>query len=438
MISTLAAFLAENPALTALVGATLTGGVLFAIRAIPAQVANLVREAFSVTLTIDSDNEAYTHVSVWLARHKAARRARRLMLADAYNYERERWEQEVTLGGGWHLLFIGRAPLLIHRHIQDAEALAQALGQRRRERLTLITFGPAQGVIRSLIETAKTSYFGDGRIKVFFWCSGGYELADKRTKRDLSTVFLPATQKARLVGDLERFLASKARYAERGLPWRRGYLLEGPPGTGKTTLIHVLAGLIDRSIYVVNLNNLSDVELQRAVNLVGQDGVLVMEDIDGVKASHDRAAGTPANDPASPGLAVALAAESKGITLSGLLNAIDGVTARDGRILFMTSNHADRLDPALIRPGRVDVREVIDRLGPVETRAMIAAFRGGDDPALFTAIAADLPLAAAEIQGRLLAVENAVIQTGVSARSTIPVPRSPTPRAPATVSEDAA
>jgi chaperone BCS1 len=49
-----------------------------------------------------------------------------------------------------------------------------------------------------------------------------------------------------------------------------------------------------------------------------------------------------------------------GVTFSGLLNALDGVAAAEERLIFMTTNHIDRLDPALIRPGRVDVKVLLD------------------------------------------------------------------------------
>jgi chaperone BCS1 len=390
--------LAGNQFLTGMIGATLTGAALFALRSAPGQLFRVLREAFSTTIVIDSDDQSYAHLNVWLVRHEASKRARRLMVAEAYDYSEGRWKMEITLGQGWHLLTVDGGLVIVHRHIQEADALGKALGGGKHQRFTITTLGRDQARLRSLIKVAEHDYKGRDMVEVLYWSGGCYEIADRRPARALHTIYLPEGQKTRLRDDLTAFIGSREEYGRKGVPWRRGYFLEGPPGTGKTSIVQALAGLIGRSVYVVNLNSLTgDNDLIRAVNQVGWDGLLLLEDIDAIKASHDREA------PALPVPGLVMAESQKGVTLSGLLNAIDGLTAREGRILFMTSNHPDRLDPALIRPGRIDVREHLGFMDRALAWMMFAAYRPEGSASEFAGLMGDREFVSpAEMQGLLL------------------------------------
>lgn len=65
------------------------------------------------------------------------------------------------------------------------------------------------------------------------------------------------------------------------------------------------------------------------------------------------------------------------VTFSGFLNALDGVASGEERIIFMTTNHLEKLDPALIRPGRVDIAQLIDDARPSQAQLLFTQFYGG-------------------------------------------------------------
>jgi len=180
------------------------------------------------------------------------------------------------------------------------------------------------------------------------------------------------------LADAHKFLESRAWYSERGIPFRRGYLLYGVPGSGKTSLIRSLAGELCLDVYVVSLSRagLDDVTLQELISHLPGRCIALMEDIDAA-FHHDinREAAHPKVE--TPG--VSGGSQSRGVTLSGLLNAIDGVAAHEGRLLFATTNDYGALDPALRRPGRMDRHIEFGLATRYQMREMFLRFYGPTD-----------------------------------------------------------
>ncbi len=150
---------------------------------------------------------------------------------------------------------------------------------------------------------------------------------------------------------LREFCGAREQYEWAGIPWRMGVLLHGEPGTGKTSLAHALASRLGLRIAVITLADFeSDHEMVDVFRSVEEQAVVLIEDVD--CAFRQRDEGGEA---------------ASGVSFSGFLNCIDGVMApQNGRILVMTTNHVDRLDPALIRPGRIDLRIEVPMLGRQE------------------------------------------------------------------------
>ncbi|KZT66897.1 P-loop containing nucleoside triphosphate hydrolase protein [Daedalea quercina L-15889] len=141
----------------------------------------------------------------------------------------------------------------------------------------------------------------------------------------------------------------------------------GPPGSGKTFVIRAIAGELGLDVYVVTLSRptLDDNTLYKLIADLPERCIALMEDID-VAFRHDLSQRLPetSTDPDSvdsiiDALARATASttttSTSSLSLSGLLNALDGIAAQEGRLLFATTNDYGALDPALCRPGRMDV-----------------------------------------------------------------------------------
>ena len=142
---------------------------------------------------------------------------------------------------------------------------------------------------------------------------------------------------------MKDFLSSSKWYYERGIPYRRGYLLHGPPGSGKSSFIQALAGELDYNIAILNLSErgLTDDRLNYLLTVIPTRTLVLLEDADAAFANRRQADGD--------------GYRGANVTFSGLLNALDGVGSAEERLLFLTTNHVERLDAALVRPGRVDM-----------------------------------------------------------------------------------
>ncbi|KAL1727049.1 P-loop containing nucleoside triphosphate hydrolase protein [Schizophyllum commune] len=203
-------------------------------------------------------------------------------------------------------------------------------------------------VFQPTFESQLTIYFRGHWLRVWRWkkdstdeevlsvSANDWTLDRTRPKRPLRTVVLERGIKESIVDDVGDFLASEKWYGDRGIPFRRGYLLHGQPGNGKSSLIYALASHYALDVYTISLSapGMTDESL----------GAL----IGGVPSSHrsSRRRRRKAGD-ADP--------MANTLSLSGLLNALDGVAASEGRLLFATTQHVHTLDPALARPGRMDV-----------------------------------------------------------------------------------
>jgi len=410
---------------TGMASGALLMGVLafigFQLRSLPQRMMNLAQRQFTVTLTVYGDDQVFHPLSLWLAGHPATKKARRLNVVTRWEEDGKQTHQ-LTPGPGIHILRHQKRWFLVTKDVSQPGSGDSSGGRsppnggfnRKSETLTIATTGRDPTAIQALIDEVANVQKSRDTIPVYFWAGNGYARCAERLKRPLSTVYMDDELKQRVVDDLHNFLARRRWYADRGIPWRRGYLFEGPPGTGKSTLIFALACLLEKPVYIINPSTVwDDGGLMQAMNEAGS-GLVVIEDADTFKVTQERSQKKPPRSygGSTVGIPVGGSAgyqqrpqgeEESGITLSGLLNAIDGIASAEGRVLFITSNHPDALDAALLRPGRIDVRERLGLAHADVAREMFAAFFPDEDGEAFAReIAPRLPMAPAAIQNMLL------------------------------------
>lgn len=255
-------------------------------------------------------------------------------------------------GPGKHVLRYKNAFIFVNR-MRESKSQDLQTG-RPWETITLTTLYAHRHVFEDLFTEAHeyAARAHQGKTTIFnSWGAEWRPFGQPRRKRPLESVVLQEGVKERIVDDVKDFLDSGKWYYDRGIPYRRGYLLYGPPGTGKSSFIQALAGELDYNIAILNLSErgLTDDRLNHLLTIVPNRTLVLLEDVDAAFAN--RRAQTDADG-----------YRGANVTFSGLLNALDGVASAEERILFLTTNHVERLDEALVRPGRVDMTV---RLGEV-------------------------------------------------------------------------
>ncbi|KAG8634309.1 AAA-ATPase ASD, mitochondrial [Manihot esculenta] len=180
------------------------------------------------------------------------------------------------------------------------------------------------------------------------------------------TLAMATKKKEEIKNDLIKFSKGKNYYAKIGKAWKRGYLLYGPPGTGKSTMIAAMANLLNYDVYDLELTTVKDnSELRKLLIETTGKSIIVIEDIDcslDLTGQRKPKKGKDEDDEGKDPISKKKKEEeeeskkSSEVTLSGLLNFIDGIWSACGgeRIIVFTTNYVEKLDPALIRRGRMD------------------------------------------------------------------------------------
>ncbi|PRQ59857.1 putative ATPase, AAA-type, core, AAA-type ATPase domain-containing protein [Rosa chinensis] len=172
------------------------------------------------------------------------------------------------------------------------------------------------------------------------------------------TLAMDPTEKKMIMDDLDRFVRRKEFYKKVGKAWKRGYLLYGPPGTGKSSLIAAMANYLNYNIYDLELTSISNnSDLRHSLLSTTNRSILIIEDIDCSLDIQNREKEEESDEQVLVLTKDKNELKQQTVTLSGLLNFIDGLwsSCGDERIIVFTTNYKDKLDPALLRPGRMDV-----------------------------------------------------------------------------------
>ncbi|PHZ13328.1 mitochondrial chaperone BCS1 [Rhizopus microsporus ATCC 52813] len=355
----------SNPIFSAGFGLIGVGAGLSLLRKGATVGASALRRRLLVTLEIPSRDKSYLWFLHWMSHHAPKRQVQHLAVETSYKqHDNGSISTKFGLvpGPGTHFFKYRHIWMQVQRQ-RDGKMMDLSTGAPF-ETITITTLSRDRHVFQELLQEAQEMALKKQEGKTVIYTSYGPEwrpFGMPRRRRMLESVILDKGIKERIVNDVKAFINNGKWYNERGIPYRRGYLLHGPPGSGKSSFIQALAGELEYNICILNLSErgLTDDRLNHLLSNVPERSIMLLEDID--------AAFTKRSQTDNQGY-------QSMITFSGLLNALDGVASAEERIIFLTTNHVEKLDPALIRPGRVDLKEFFGNASEYQIRNMFKRF----------------------------------------------------------------
>jgi chaperone BCS1 len=377
------------------------GGITVWLKAIPARLWDWIVDQTTMIITVKDDDAAFTWVKEWFLVQRFMKRIRHVDLDTTLRNERI----AMVPAPGKHWFWYRGRPF--EAWFSRTDNTRERTG-RRTESFTFRTIGREKAVLQHFVDDVVSCHVQRQGVHSYLYTyDDGWDYLEGYAPRLLESVVLEPGEKELLVQDVEQFRKSKQRYRRLGIPYHRGYLLYGPPGTGKTSLVSALGAHFGLSIYVVNLGEFSDRTLMKAINNVPANSVLLFEDIDCMKGSQSRSPADSSSAKDKPGTANTKENSVSGVTLSGLLNVLDGFYAPTGVLFAMTTNHVEKLDDALLRPGRIDYKLYMGKASDYQKMELYRRFfpEGPESEAREFVEASRSTETMAEFQGLLLALE---------------------------------
>lgn len=338
------AYAITNPVIAGVISLWSLGVLSYCLRNIPNKIWQIFIKQSTTSLTLFSSSQSYHNFLQWCDKYNYISKLRKLKITSG------KWGEDAgfkSIGYGSHYFFIKRKPIkLFMERIENNTNMEL-------DKIEITTFGRSQKFFNKLLTEINKNINNSDSVLIHKYMDSYWDKVINQNKRNMDTVFLDNNIKQNIINHLDHFVSNEKWYIENGISYQTGILLYGISGGGKTSLIKAIASKYNYELYILSVKHLNKIE-DAIINLP-HNTILLIEDIDANSAIQERSIEGYKKENSTE--------EKFNITnLSDVLNTLDGIIANHGRILIATTNYMDKLDKALIRPGRFDL---IQELGYV-------------------------------------------------------------------------
>lgn len=322
----------------------LMGTITYICREVPRQIYAVIRKHITTEFISTSQHESFHALLKWFEKKGYTKKFRRVKFSNGRYGDNKTIK---SVGYGTHMIWFGWMPIWVTLNKEDSKS------EMDKETIILTKIGRSHILFDELIKEIMKRADKTDRFEVYRASKGEWRYSCWQPKRDFDSVIMDEATEVELIETIDNFIKSEEWYVKHGIPYSLGILLYGPPGTGKSSIIKAVASYVDYDVYTVSATGVS--MYPDILQDVRSRSITTIEDIDSCISANKRRKGvgkrkiqTDDTDALLESLIIS--------STSDLLNALDGIVAGHGRILIMTTNYPEKLDDAMLRPGRCDLK----------------------------------------------------------------------------------
>lgn len=339
----------------------------YLLKGIPASLWGLIKRNFTTELTFNNAGYAQSKFiadfAQWV-KPKITKNLTRSLSVSVNEDNSDSAEAYISMGYGLHFFFYRRRLFWLYK-----SQLESSGSERQKEQIKITTIGRSHTPFIKMFSEI-VPHQSDDYIKVFKPNWDSWELFSSVRKRSFESLMIDENLSQHLKHQIQHFLNNRQWYLDNDLPHKLTYLLHGEPGTGKTSLIKVIASEFNMPIHRINISQSSDTSFEKLIAGSPKNSIILIEDIDSASSTMDRESDEDEKKSSS----------DKNLSLTGILNTLDGIVPVDQCLIFLTTNHLDKLDKAIYRKGRVDHLMEIKKASPEAFAQYIKRKFGEDVP----------------------------------------------------------